>query len=228
MRPDLSAEFARLGPWIFKFRIGGVDYGGEIGAGGDIRLRQFFAFAPNPKRILELGSLEGAHTIQLAAHPGVEEVVAIEGRAANIAKAQLVKRLLGAENIRFVQGNLEEIQLSAFGQCDAVFCAGLLYHLPEPWHLVEQLGQLAPKLFLWTHYADDLSANETRHGCRGLIHREGGPNEPLSGMSETAFWPTLGSLLNLLTASGYETIQVLKNDPHHQNAPAVTIAASRA
>ncbi len=222
---ELTAEFARLAPWIFKFRVGEADYGGTISAIGDGRIPQFFQSVPRPKTILELGSLEGAHTVQLAAHPGVERVVAIEGRAANIHKAELVQRLLGVPNAEFVEANLETTALASFGQFDAVFCSGLLYHLPEPWKLVEQLPRVAPALFIWTHYADDLHAGEIREGLRGKIHREGGPDEPLSGMSATAFWPTLGSLMKLLTVSGYRTIHVIENDPTHPNSPAVTLVA---
>lgn len=223
---EIAAEFARLAPWVFQFRIGDADYGGAVSASGDERLRQFFAFAPDARRILELGSLEGAHTVQLAAHVGVDEVVAIEGRAANIRKAQFVHRLFGIRNATILQKNLEETGLAAFGPFDAVFCSGLLYHLPEPWKLLEQLPRIAPRLFLWTHYAEDVSATEFRNGVRGRVHLEGGPNEPLSGMSATAFWPTLGALINLLTVSGYETIEILRNDLTHENSPAVTIAAS--
>ncbi len=224
--PELAAQFAKLEPWVSRFRIGGADYGGKTSSVGDVRLAQFFRFVPRPGKILELGSLEGAHTIQLASQRGVTRVVALEGRAANIRKAELVQRLFRIRNAEFVQANLEEADLRTFGQFDAVFCCGLLYHLPEPWKLLEQLPRVAPALFIWTHYADDLCANEVRQGLRGQVHVEGGPNEPLSGMSETAFWPTLGSLLKLLTTSGYKTIHVIKNDAAHQNSPAVTVAAS--
>lgn len=223
--PALAAEFAQLGPWIFKFRIDGADYGGAISASEDVRLTQFFDFAPEATRVLELGSLEGAQTFPIATRRGVEKVVAIEGRAANIRKAELVQRLLSVSNVEFVEANLETIDLSAFGRFDAVFCSGLLYHLPEPWTLIERLPAIAPKLFIWTHYADDLLATEVRHNLRGQIHREGGLEEPLSGMSETAFWPTLGSLLQLLTLSGYKSIQIIKNDIAHPNARAVTLSA---
>ncbi|MEP6956430.1 MAG: class I SAM-dependent methyltransferase [Chthoniobacterales bacterium] len=225
---ELAAEFAQLRPWIFKFRIEGVDYGGEISALGDVRLTQFWQSAPDARRILELGALEGAHTVQLAARRGVERVVAIEGRAANIRKAELVLRCSKTRNAEFVEANLEGMDLTTLGQFDAVFCSGLLYHLPEPWTLLEQLPRVAPQLFLWTHYADDLLANEKRQGLRGQVHNEGGPDEPLSGMSPTAFWPTLGSLLHLLTTSGYQSAHVIYNDVCHQNARAVTIAASTA
>lgn len=223
---DLAAQFAELAPWVFQFRIGDEDFGGGVSAVGDVRLAQFSKFAPEAKTILELGSLEGAHTFLLGAQSGVERVVAVEGRAANIRKAELIKRLLDARKAEFVQANLEETELTTFGNFDAVFCSGLLYHLPEPWKLLEQLPQVAPKLFIWTHYADELSASEIRHGSRGQVHVEGGIDEPLSGMSGTAYWPTLGSLLSMLTQSGYRTIQIFHNDVQHPNARAVTLGAS--
>lgn len=223
--PQLAAEFDRLAPWIFQFEIGGARYGGEHEI-ADERLEQFWRFAPDSQRILELGSLEGAHTVQLAAQSNVTEVVAIEGRAQNIAKAELVKRSLGVENARFVEANLENVDLTTFGTFDAVFCVGLLYHLPEPWKLIEQLPRVAPRLFLWTQYADEMAANEITHGCRGQLHLEGGPDEPLSGMSDSAFWLSLGSLLRLLALNGYSKIEIVKNDLTHPHGTAVTLAAS--
>ncbi len=223
--PELGWQFAKLGQWIYKFRINGADYGGEISAIGDERIEQFFRFVPKPRTILELGSLEGAHTVQLASHRGVKQVLAIEARETNIRKAEFVQKLLRVKKAKIVQANLETADLASFGKFDAVFCSGLLYHLPEPWKLLEQLPRVAPALFLWTHYANEESANETRHGLRGQIHTEGGPNEPLSGMSAIAFWPTQEALLKMLTESGYASVEVIKNDTTHKNSPAITIAA---
>ncbi len=43
--------------------IDGVPYGGSFDAVNDPRLDLFFAAFPTPESILELGSLEGGHTI---------------------------------------------------------------------------------------------------------------------------------------------------------------------
>ena len=223
---DLTAEFEKLAPWIFQFRIDGHDYGGAISAVGDMRVDQFFRFAPDAARILELGALEGAHTFILAEHPGVKRVVALEGREANLRKARFVQELLRVENAEFAQINLENGDPTAFGNFDAVFCSGLLYHLPEPWRLIKQLPAIAPKLFIWTHYATESEAQVLPDGRRGKIHFEGGPDEPLSGMSPTATWLTLGSLISTLTASGYKSVEIIFNDPEHPSAPAVTIGAA--
>jgi len=222
---DLTAEFAALGPWIFQFEIGGEPYGGGISAVGDVRLERFWQFAPGARTILELGSLEGAHTFLLATRANVTRVLALEGREANLRKARFVQKLLDMRNVEFAQANLEEADLGSFGKFDAVFCSGLLYHLPEPWKLIEQMPAVAPVLFIWTQYAAEEGAVEVGNGLRGKIHAEGGPDEPLSGMSRTATWLTLSSLRDLLSASGYKTIEVIHDDLAHPNGPAVTIGA---
>jgi hypothetical protein len=224
---NLNAEFAKLAPWVFQFRIAGQVHGGGISAVGDARIEQFFRFAPDATTILELGALEGAHTFLLAERPGVQRVLALEGREANLRKARFVQKLLQIGNVEFRQANLEHGELSTFGKFDAVFCSGLLYHLPEPWRLIDQLAAIAPVLFIWTQYAAESDAKDIDQGLRGAIHVEGGADEPLSGMSATAMWLTLDSLRTLLARSGYGKIEIIHDDPGHANGPAVTIGARR-
>ena len=222
---DLTAEFAKLAPWIFQFRIGETDYGGTIGAGSDARVDQFFRFAPNVATILETGSLEGAQTFLLAREPGVRRVLAIEGREANLRKARFVQELLEVKNAEFVPGNLEELDLARFGTFDAVFCCGLLYHLPKPWEFLNRLPAVAPILYLWTAYASDQEAVALPNGMRGKIQGEGGPDEPLSGLSPTATWLTLDCLSGCLRAAGYQQVEVIQDEPNHVNGCMVTIGA---
>jgi len=224
---DLTAHFAELAPWIYQFRIGGRDYGGGISAVGDERLERFFRCAPQAKTILELGALEGAHSFIMAQHPGVKRVVALEGREANLRKARFLQKLLQIPNVEFAQANLEHTDLRGVGDFDAIFCCGLLYHLPEPWKLIEQCPSIAPLLFIWTQYAAENEAHDLGNGLRGKTHIEGGPDEPLSGMSATATWLTLDSLRDLLARGGYERSEVIYDDPTHANGPAVTIGAAR-
>src|SRR5688572_11471330 len=226
MKPELAAQFAKLGPWVFQFQIDGQIYGGGTSAIGDVRVEQFFRFTPKAETILELGALEGAHTIILAQRPGVRSVLALEGREVNLRKARFVRDLFQVKNAEFAQANLETADLTHFGAFDAVFCSGLMYHLPEPWKLIAQLPAIAPNLFIWTHYAADAEAEIVSDGLRGKIHPEGGAAEPLSGLSSTATWLTLGSLITSLTQSGYASVHVIDNNLTHPNGPAVTIGAT--
>lgn len=221
----LRAEFAALEPWIFRFKIGDGEYGGYVSAIGDVRVQHFHDFAPEAKTILELGALEGAHTFMLAEHASAERVVAVEGRAANLRKARFLQRLLAVENVEFVQADLETDPL-AFGAFDVVFCSALVSHLPRPWELIARLPALAPKLFLWTVYSDDASADVVIDGFRGRHVAEGGPDEPLSGLSAQSLWLTLGSLLDALTRAGYGRIDIIHNDLAHPAGRAVTLGAT--
>src|SRR2546423_2883668 len=222
---NLAEQFGALGPWIYQFEIGGKIYGGGISAEGDGRVERFFRYAPHPETILELGSLEGAHSFILAQRPGVRRVVALEGREANLRKARFVQEQLQIRNVEFLQANLEHADVTAFGKFGAAFCCGLLYHLPEPWKLLEQLPAVAPVLFIWTQYAAEHEARDLGNGLRGKTHIEGGADEPLSGMSPTATWLTLDSLREVLRGSGYKKIETIYDDPAHTNGPAVTISA---
>lgn len=232
----LHAEFEKRGPWVTRFVIDGVEYGGGSDAMKDVRVDQFFRFFPNAGRILELGSLEGGHTFNLASRPGADYVLGVEGRRENVERAEFVRGLLGVENVEFRTANLEEADLASFGEFDAVFCSGLLYHLPEPWKLIEQISRVSPNLFVWTHYArgdvadSDLQVlkgarNTVRNGLEGWEYREGGLKDPLSGMSPSSFWPTLDGLRDMLKTHGFEEIHLIRDNPNNPHGPAITLAA---
>jgi hypothetical protein len=222
---DLKLEFEKRGPWITHFEIDGVQSGGNFRALEDERVDQFFESFPEARTILELGSLEGGHTFALARHPNVTRILGIEARASNIARSRFVKQLLRIDNAEFVEADLEKTDIATFGNFDAIFCSGLLYHLPEPWKLIAGMPRVAPRVFIWTHYAGEPS-HEMRENLRGREYAEGGIEEPLSGMSAKSFWLTLESLKSVLIAAGFASIHILRDDPEHRNGPAVTIAAS--
>ena len=180
---------------------------------------------PTARRILELGALEGGHTIGLARLPGVEYVLGVEGRAQNLARARLAQELYEVPNIEFVEANLEQNRLAEFGPFDVIYCSGLLYHLPEPWKLVKQFAAVAPGLFLWTHCTGEVDADRLVEGYKGKRYPEGGADEVLSGLSPDSFWPTLGSLCTMLTTHGFAELRLFENDATHVNGPAVTLAA---
>ena len=224
---QIAHEFERLKPWVTKFLIEGREYGGQFDAMNDDRISQFFQYFPTAATILEMGALEGGHSFALANRPGVRQVVAAEGRRSNVERALFVQTLVGNEKVKFVEANLETFDLSTLGTFDAVFCSGVLYHLPEPWAFIDRCAQVSPNVFMWTHYAGEYEAEERVHGLRGKWHQEGGIKDPLSGLSKRSFWPTLGSLIDMLTASGYRTVHIIGNQLDHVNGRAVTLAATR-
>jgi SAM-dependent methyltransferase len=219
-------EFEKRSPWITKFHIGDEDYGGHFDAMNDSRIVQFFEVFPDVENIIELGSLEGGHSFALARNPTVKKVLAIEGRERNLEKARFVQNILGEKKVEFIQGDLEKLDFGQFGTFDAVFCSGLLYHLPRPWELISKLAGLSPNIFIWTQLSEEDKAKKMREGWRGKIYRERGFLDPLSGLSKSSFWLSLGSLLSILSLNGYKQTKIIEHVLAHHKGAAVTLAAT--
>ena len=110
---------------------------------------------PGARRVRGRGALEGGPRSGRAGLAGVGWGLGVEGRATSLARARIARELYEVENIEFIAGNLEEIRLADLGTFDAIFCCGLLYHLPEPWRLVKHFAAVGPGVFFWTHYSTE-------------------------------------------------------------------------
>jgi len=218
------AGFRRREPWITRFLIDGKPYGGWYYPVGDPRLRQFYKAFPGCEAILELGSLEGGHSFELASTPGVQRVVALEGREYNLEKSRYVQGLLGIENVEFVHSNFETDGFDHLGKFDAVLSLGVLYHLSRPWEHLVKLHMACPRLFLWTHYTLAPQAS-LQGGYPGIDVQEYGFEDPLSGLMRSSFWPTLSGLEAMLKDAGYQDVRIINNDPKHQDGPCITLTA---
>ena len=223
---ELKRAFDKHKPWVTQFKIQGQVYGGSFDAAGDPRLKWFQECFPGARNILELGSLEGGHSFALAALPHVNQVVAVEARADNLKRARFIQGLLKQPKVSFVQGNLERLELARLGTFDVVYCSGLLYHLPQPWKLVEQMSRVARGAYIWTHYARPEEAKVIRQGYRGRLYREWYfLFDALSGMSASSFWPTRDDLLRMLGDYGYTEVKVVEENHQHKHGPSITLAA---
>ena len=221
----LSDAFDRRGPWVTGVQIDGKTYG-RATRHASPRLEEFFRAFPEASagRVLEPGSLEGAMTVELAKR--ATEVIGLEARPESVERAGFLKGLFDVGNASFHVTNLEEDDLSTYGAFDAVFCCGLLYHLSHPRAFVERLVAVSPDLYLDTQYARPEWELTRREGLWGWV-REEDPEDPQSGVSGTAFWPTLDELYRFLSESGYGLVETLALLPDNRHGPRVHIAASR-
>lgn len=211
--------FKAHSPWRTGFWFGDRYFGGSLDVLHDPRVvlaRETFEF---PRRVLELGSLEGGHTVAISRW--AENVVGVEGRASNAEKARWILKMHDVTNAEIFDGDLEAIRLADYGQFDLVFNVGVLYHMTEPLKLLAACADAAPNLFLWTH----LSKGPERE-----IYQEFGLEDPLSGLSESSVWLPKDELLDELHRL-YARVEVLdETTPDHvtymnKDLPAITIAA---
>lgn len=199
--PEFRERVQALDPWWFQFELGAHPFGGRVPRDTN-KVDCFFEWASRlgpVETILELGAHEANHSLQLASRPGVRRVVALEGREDNVRRARLVLEAFGATNVDLRHHDVEQFEPAELGRFDAVFCAGLLYHLREPWVLIGKLAGLCRFLFLDTHYAATAEASVGPYG--GRWHGEG--TDPLSGLSARSFWLTFKDLLVLLMENGF-------------------------
>lgn len=200
---EFTDQVKGLEPWWFEFRIADRAFGGSVPRDTE-KTELFWSWVQRlgggVETILELGSHEGSHTLQLAKYPSVKKVIGLEGREDNLARANFIKQIYQCDNVEFCQENLEKFDPRRWQQNDAVFCAGLLYHLPQPWELVRKLPFVCSRyLFLDTHYAGTEEVLVERYS--GQWCSEG--TDPLSGLSTQSFWLSFKDLVLLLMENGF-------------------------
>ncbi len=195
------------------------------------RLVRHFSENTQHLRVLDLGSLEGGLSFELAREGW--DVTGVEGRASNFEKAELIRGYFGLENLRFQQRDVKTLDCSRDGLFDIIICCGLLYHLDNPFQFLETLATLSAPgglLFLDTHVAPDEHA--ARFGTHAdklsepvtLEHRsrtydgrwfsepQGGSvlDQQWSAISnDRSFWASRRSLIRGVYHAGFHSIMEL-------------------
>jgi SAM-dependent methyltransferase len=218
---------ARYGPWTaHNLRL--ADDVWTISpepAGDEVKLRRVTQVVSDVlggelagARVLDLACLEGMYALELARRGA--DVVAVEGREANLEKARFAARVLGLEGIDFRQGDVRDVGRSSHGEFDVVLCLGILYHLdaPDVFAFVERLAEICRRaLVVDTGVA--VRPTETQDhaghaypGIRLVEHAEDSTaEERLEAVwssldNVTAFAPTRPALERLLVRSGFTSV----------------------
>lgn len=188
-------------------------------------------FAPQGRelRILDLGSLEGGLSLEMAREGWT--AVGVEGRASNHQKAELIRRYFDLPNLSFRLQDVKTIDPEA-ERFDVILCCGLLYHIDDPFELLERLSALTTEdgvLFVDTHVAPDpdqrLSLYEGQLSPRATVTHDGRTydgrwfTEPSGGTvrdeqwsavsNARSFWPTRRSLVSGIHYAGFRAVHEL-------------------
>jgi 2-polyprenyl-3-methyl-5-hydroxy-6-metoxy-1,4-benzoquinol methylase len=211
-------------PWTTRFLIDGKEYGGSYEAYKDARLKEFRQNFPDCKHVLELGCLEGGHSVELAKN---YKVTAIDGRNDNLGRAQFIRKVfeISEDQLRFRFQDLDtETDLNEYKDCDVVFCVGVLYHLKEPWKLIEKMSKVSKNLFLWTHYSNTSDYAVGKYLLKRI--NEGAHDISTAALVPEVLWFTRNSLFECLRDNGYsEPKVILDNDSQAQ--PSITLCCRR-
>lgn len=166
-------------------------------------------------RVLDLGCLEGLYAIEFALRGA--EVVGIEGREPNVAKANFAKETLGLNRLTFTLDDARGLSKEKYGEFDVTLCLGLLYHLdaPDVFEFVEKLAETTRGVcIIDTHVSvkPDKAVPYKGREYRGWAYREHAagatPEQREAALwsslkDEFSFWLSRPSLYNLLLDSGF-------------------------
>lgn len=169
-------------------------------------------------RILDLACLEGLYSVELARQGA--QVVGIEGREANIAKARFAKEVFDLPKLDFFLDDVRNLSQTKYGQFDVVLCLGILYHLdaPDVFYFLEKLAEVCTGLaIIDTHISLTARKTLTFQGKKyqGKYYREHSPWSSLEKRKKAlwasldnprSFWLTRQSLINLLAKNGFTSI----------------------
>jgi SAM-dependent methyltransferase len=177
-------------------------------------------------RVLDLGCLDGQFSVEFALHGAT--VTGLDARAANLARANAAKELLGLDRLEFELGDARNISADRLGRFDVIVCSGLLYHLdvPDVFHIVERMYDMVDRLLIVdTHISlapalAESFGGQVYHGHRYVEHDEGDPADVkaaralASWENRTSFVLTRPSLVNLLQHVGFSSVYECLSPPH--------------
>ena len=122
-------------------------------------------------RLVDLGCLEGGYATEFA-RLGME-VLGIEVRRSNFENCLLVKAGVDLPNLSFAHDDAWNIE--KYGEFDAVFCSGLLYHLDRPREFIGLTSRRCRTICLYqTHFASEAGAPAVdKFGLSPVTENEG-------------------------------------------------------
>jgi len=185
-------------------------------------------------RVLDLACLEGQYGIEFALHGA--QVVGLEIREANLAKARFAQQELGLDNIRFIQDDVRNLSERVHGTFDIVICSGILYHLdvPDVFDFVQRIYDVSARLVVFDtqlSLSDRASVDYRGQPYAGLWYQEHDEKADHRAKyrdfwdsidNTRSFWLTHASLCNLISEVGFTSFLRVEN-PHMQG-----LAADRA
>jgi SAM-dependent methyltransferase len=226
VRREKDAIEARYGPWTaHNIRLAeGLYTMSAQPTGDEVKLRRVTQVALDVLgeplagyRVLDLACLEGMYALELA-HRGAE-VVAIEGREANIEKARFAARILNLD-VDFQLGDVRDLDRGHHGEFDLVLALGILYHLDDAdlFSMVERIGGVCRRAAIIDTGVGTAGSEQLKRGddeYRGVRLVEHTP-ESTEAERRAAVWSSLDnltavaltrpSLERLLARQGFTTV----------------------
>ena len=154
--------------------------------------------------MLDLACNHGSFSIDMVIR-GAAFARGVDLRAENVAKARLLARHVGVENVEFAEG---EDHNETNARSEIVYRLGLLYHVTQPYELVELCYQACTEMAV----IDTVTHREPFSGfVLGLGQLI--PQEHAAGRIRTELHPTYRGLIDLMRNAGFRQVIEVEGIP---------------
>lgn len=195
-------------------------------------------FCPkNSWDVLELGPLEGGHGYYLEKNTPVRSITAVEGNRQCWLRCLITKEITDLKRTRFLLGNFIDYLKENEGMYDLCLAFGVLYHMKNPFELIQLLSKASDRVIIWTQLVtskqqEDWQAIKLKDGEEtviGYINDYGMGvklDNFIGGLGHYSVWITKDTLVDSLCNNGFSSVQVgMEGENKFGNF--VTITASK-
>ena len=128
---ELRTEIQKLKPWYqtikFNDEVSAISSHSKLsGEPAWDYIKTLLPKSLEGKRVLDLGSNGGLFSIR-ASQMGAKEVIGIEREPKHLRQCAFVKKYFGTDNVKFINGSLENLPSMDIGKFDIVFAISVLY-----------------------------------------------------------------------------------------------------
>lgn len=202
----LKARVERLRPWGYGIQLRpGIATEGPVALERMIyrshlisgAIRRLLGEQLRDTTFIDFACNHGYFTLELA-HAGARKATGLDLRAENVAKAEFLKSHFDIPNAEFRQGDIYDLDASQ--QVDVVLNLGVLYHITDPYKLV-QLSYDACRRFAVIDtimHKEPVSAYIQRVNKDQSMHAE--------GKFSVELHPTYRAVIDLMHAVGFQQV----------------------
>lgn len=176
------------------------------------------------KSFADIGALWGVHGANtfIAEENGATRSVAVDVYPQT--KEFVEEKNKRNSKVEFVMGDINsQTTIKQIGQCDVVLCAGVIYHTPDPSHMLSNLRAITKEILILNTasipevhglknaaiFYPYLSGNQRKVWNRGIGSQKAitGPYEPKEGYANWFWGMTPSCIESLLKVAGFEVIE---------------------
>ena len=208
-RSEIEAKIESLAPWAYYFKLLDLETSRHGNFSSETVLfhryrswlisdtvARLFGDERQHARALDMACHCGAFTIDLATR-GFEHLSGVDLREENIAQAKFISEAFNVRNVDFSLSNVYDLPDEPYDVC---LCLGLLYHLTDPYRVIEYLKRNSKRFAV----IDTICHREPFSALHVVCDKD--VRVSIEGDASMELHPTYRALIDMVKEAGFEFV----------------------